>query len=353
MFKNIKRTRIGRSFTGDSKLLKKLKDQIKAHPKGNRPVKGRGRFGGDSNTTTNTLDLSSEEQDQPQPLFPRRTRAGAQTISWVRTASMRDPPSIPPSEMTEQQRRQTKMRDLPSTGAFSSNLILVNRERLHRNKDPLSRCRHLDGIATKRASEMALACALLEEPIDSAHMSENVQRGPSIKIIHQLIMMGISDRERNNILDERFRKFGMGTALGEDGHIYMSQIFQASSSTEGASPLSCALASSQAAAANAETTTAKQQHTPQHDLESEPSSPSLTAASSSASSTTTAETTIKEQQQQQDSQPDIKWEPSIPSFAPSFSSSMTSPTTTTPTKQLQHSQQDLEWEPPSTEMMAC
>jgi uncharacterized protein YkwD len=147
------------------------------------------------------------------------------TIHWQRTPSGRITTT---PEQQHQALRQSKMKELPSTAAFSSNHILVNRERIHRGKDPLIRCRHLDGIAKKHAEEMAEACALRENPISSVTMAENVLRGPSIRVIHQMIMVGVSDRERDNILSDRFARFGMGTATGDDGMIYMSQVFQAS-----------------------------------------------------------------------------------------------------------------------------
>ena len=125
----------------------------------------------------------------------------------------------------EQRRRLLKMKELPSTSCFSSNHILVNRERIHRGIRPVVRCRHLDASAKKHADEMA-ASQDLKKPLETATMVENVQRGPSIKIIHQMIMVGVSERERDNILSKRFAKFGMGAATGDDGVIYISQIFQ-------------------------------------------------------------------------------------------------------------------------------
>ncbi|CAB9514458.1 expressed unknown protein [Seminavis robusta] len=192
MLKRFRKTSIVRSFTGDSNTFRRLRNRSKYSSSKSSSKKG-------DDGTTSTMDSSSDEGDH-------------QTIRWERTPS--------------QALRQKRMRDLPSTGAFSSNLILVNRERIHRGKDPLVRCRHLDAIAKKHADEMAQVCEVLESPISSATMAENVQRGPSIRVIHQMIMVGVSDTERNNILSDRFARFGVGTATGEDGMIYMSQLFQ-------------------------------------------------------------------------------------------------------------------------------
>lgn len=161
----------------------------------------------DKDSNTCTADSSPEENER-QP----------QTIRWERTKSGRMHP----------EERKIRMKELPDTSCFSSNHILVNKERIRHGRDPLVRCRHLDGIAKKHAQEMAEAQKLLEHPICSATMAENVQRGSSVRIIHQLMMMGVCDHEKENVLSERFSRFGMGTSTGEDGMIYMSQVFQAS-----------------------------------------------------------------------------------------------------------------------------
>ena len=108
--------------------------------------------------------------------------------------------------------------------------MVVNQERAKRGIAPLTRCSILDNLAREKAQAMADAGQLLE-PYSSAGgvMVENVQRGPSLTIMHQLIMFGMSDLDRDHILDPHFVKFGMGTAKSSvDGHIYLSQLFQGS-----------------------------------------------------------------------------------------------------------------------------
>lgn len=166
----------------------------------------------DSTNSSSHMDSSSDEADPT-------------TIRWERT----------PSGKMNMEERRYRMNEMPTVAAFSSNHILVNRERLQRGIDPLVRCRHLDAIAQRHAREMADAKGLLEEPIRSATMVENVQRGPSIRLIHQMIMFGVSDEEKANILDSQYTRFGMATATGEDGLMYMSQIFQSSTSKRRAS----------------------------------------------------------------------------------------------------------------------
>lgn len=204
MLKRFRGAGIVRSMTGDNGTFLRMRRHRSCESR--TPAKS-----SPSESTSSTIESSCDEANNQT------------TIRWQRTPSGR----INTPEQ-QQAMRQSKMKELPSTAAFSSNHILVNRERIHRGKNPLIRCRHLDGIAKKHAEEMAEACALLENPISSVIMAENVLRGPSIRVIHQMIMVGVRDQERDNILSDRFARFGMGTATGEDGMIYMSQVFQAS-----------------------------------------------------------------------------------------------------------------------------
>lgn len=157
-------------------------------------------------STSCTLDSSADEADDNPP-----------PIRWERT----------PSGKIHPEERKIMMKESPNPAAFCSH-FLINRERIRHGRDPLIRCRHLDAIAKRHAQEMAEDLTLREHPICSATMAENVHRGPSIRTIHSMIMGGVSDLERDNVLSERFSRFGMGTATGEDGMIYMSQVFQAS-----------------------------------------------------------------------------------------------------------------------------
>ena len=110
--------------------------------------------------------------------------------------------------------------------AYMSNHVIVNRERKLHHRPPLTRCAILDDMARSKAQEMAAQSRLLK-PFCSETMVENVERGPSLQIIHQLQMHGLADNpQRAHILSERFVKFGMGTARGNDGNIYLSQLFQ-------------------------------------------------------------------------------------------------------------------------------
>lgn len=126
-----------------------------------------------------------------------------------------------------------RSRRLPGTWYFASNHIMVNKERTERMVAPLVRLKELDEIARDHAEDMASKRTLFHsDPHEirakfnrtSRRFGENVGRGVSIKAIHEAMMMIRSDR--NNILDRRYTNFGMATARGSDGLLYMCQVFR-------------------------------------------------------------------------------------------------------------------------------
>ena len=150
-------------------------------------------------------------------------------------------------------------RKLPrSPGPFASAHVLINSERQRRTVQPLRRCPPMDEIARRQAKVMAEAGKLehtkdsvqlhdeivdilqkIENKIDDCdkvdenspvpkqrqdrRIGENVWRGNTIKDIHRIMMKNVS--QRNNILHRRFVYMGVGTAKGEDGLLYLCQIF--------------------------------------------------------------------------------------------------------------------------------
>ena len=173
-------------------------------------------------------------------------------------------------------------RTLPRTpGPYASAHVLINSERLKRMIQPLRRCPAMDEIARRQAGVMAVAQTLqhtndpgqLQDEIidvidkvennhnnESRHQSggdeqqhqrrfysgrhaddgqkrhrigENVGRGKTINEIHSMMMMTTNSKnknknnvsQRNNILHRRFVYMGVGTAKGDDGLLYLCQIF--------------------------------------------------------------------------------------------------------------------------------
>ena len=115
-----------------------------------------------------------------------------------------------------------KEEDLPSTSYFASNHVLVNRERMKRGLRPLTRNLKMDELAREHAQKMADSAGVT--PIQTTFVG-NVLRGESIRSIHKATMLSSEGRERHNLLNPYFQDFGVGTAKGKDGMLYMCQLF--------------------------------------------------------------------------------------------------------------------------------
>lgn len=126
-------------------------------------------------------------------------------------------------------------RNLPSPGYYSSNHVLVNRERVFKGLKPLQRCNRLDELAREHACKMAMhqqvmpsvaTAQELQIKLKSSRVGENTLRGTSIREIHAEMMKCAQQPAcRANVLAPRFTRFGMGTALGQDGKLYLVQLF--------------------------------------------------------------------------------------------------------------------------------
>ena len=129
----------------------------------------------------------------------------------------------------------SRTRNLPSPGYFSSNHVLVNRERVLKGVKPLKRCIRLDELARIHAESMAAneqvipsvpTVQHLQEKLQSKRVGENTLRGDSIRGIHMEMMKNEQQRAcRGNVLAPGFTMFGMGTAMGKDGKLYLVQLF--------------------------------------------------------------------------------------------------------------------------------
>jgi len=126
---------------------------------------------------------------------------------------------------------------LPGPWYYSSNHVLVNRERTNRTMEALIRDKGLDSMAQIHAQQMVTEDCVhhvnlraIQESIKDTkcaihRIGSNVAMGHSIRDIHDDMMETLS--HQNNILDRRYTHFGMGTALGSDGEtLYLCQIFR-------------------------------------------------------------------------------------------------------------------------------
>lgn len=133
------------------------------------------------------------------------------------------------------QKRTSYSKQVPSMWYYSSNHIMINKERAKRNLPQLTRRTELDEIARHRAEEMATAQSLfhgdpqkLQAYLDNASaphkIGENVARGPSIRAINIGMLGNVADR--NNMIDKSYQFMGVATSKGVDGKLYLCQLFQ-------------------------------------------------------------------------------------------------------------------------------
>jgi hypothetical protein len=111
---------------------------------------------------------------------------------------------------------------LHETWYYSSNHVLVNRERMMRGIPPLMRSIALDEMARNIATlcEQTGQC----QGIPSFY-NGNVIRGESIRSIHEQTMK-LACAERENLLNTDYREFGMATHKStRDGSLYLCQLF--------------------------------------------------------------------------------------------------------------------------------
>lgn len=116
------------------------------------------------------------------------------------------------------------------TWYYSSNHVLVNRERLTHGLRPMTRSVALDEKARQVAEWAAQGKDLkdmVQEGDAQKFISGNVLVGGSIREIHgQTLIRETCKRERNNMLNPEYREFGMGTYKDpESGLLYMCQLF--------------------------------------------------------------------------------------------------------------------------------
>lgn len=117
---------------------------------------------------------------------------------------------------------QYSAEEIHSTSYFASNHVLVNRERMKRGLRPLTRNIAMDTLARESAEAMAKSTGTA--PLRTTYVG-NVLRGESIRAVHRAVMLNKQGRERANMLNPYFQDFGVGTAKGKDGMLYVCQLF--------------------------------------------------------------------------------------------------------------------------------
>ena len=118
---------------------------------------------------------------------------------------------------------------------------MINNERTKRTLAPLKRKPSLDEIAKEHATKMANQGQLIHPDLDDLQqqshsttpeapcseydqrLGANVGCGSNIEHIHQVMIS--TESNLNNMIDRRFVYMGIGTAKGDDGSLYLCQIF--------------------------------------------------------------------------------------------------------------------------------
>lgn len=126
-----------------------------------------------------------------------------------------------------------RSKELPGTWYYSSNHIMINNERTKNNVHPLIRRSELDAVARWHAENMANADRVhhsnpqeLKIKIGKScrRLGENIARGENIRAIHNRMIETPCDLR--NLIDSRYLQFGMGTARGPSGDLFLCQIFR-------------------------------------------------------------------------------------------------------------------------------
>ena len=111
---------------------------------------------------------------------------------------------------------------------------LINKERVQRGRQSLQRNMYLDRIGQLQAKfmadqgELSFTCDTtieLEQLLNSSTVGENIQKGQDVETMHQDIM-NHGRSKFHKIVNKNFVEFGIGTARGKDGTLYMVQLFR-------------------------------------------------------------------------------------------------------------------------------
>ena len=123
---------------------------------------------------------------------------------------------------------------MPETTLYSSNHVMINKERFARSVPMLKRSRELDEVARAHAIKMLdnrktipsldEAClSRLKISDNNLVISLNVAYGKTIKEIQESFMR--AEKYRKKILNTEFSKMGFATAQDPKGRLYMCQLF--------------------------------------------------------------------------------------------------------------------------------
>lgn len=185
--------------------------------------------------------LEHEENSSQEAAAAATDRGGCSAMSRNSTRRMEAGPSRKKSSLVlapQHQQQTITPRQTPlrrhQTWYYSSNHVLVNRERLAHGLPPLTRSVALDETA-RQVAEGAAQGESLSEMLSHTRtfQSGNVLVGDSIRTIHgQTLARSDCQRERKNLLHPDYTHLGVGTYKDPStGLLYLCQLFGSTQSS--------------------------------------------------------------------------------------------------------------------------
>jgi Cysteine-rich secretory protein family len=123
----------------------------------------------------------------------------------------------------------------PTLHLFHDAVELVDKERAQHGLRPFRWSHSLSKLAAQQAQLMAECGTIFHSVstiselivmLSSSQVAENVQRGDSIRSMHNDTMHVDNVINRMNVLSEQFTEFGIGIVEGIDGMLYSCQLFR-------------------------------------------------------------------------------------------------------------------------------
>lgn len=115
------------------------------------------------------------------------------------------------------------------TWYYSSNHVMINRERMMRGIPPLMRSTVIDevarNIAVAAATEMKSSEVTNNKEFLELKCDGTILQGTSIRAIHNKTMRTSCSKGRDRILRESYQQFGIGTYKSRNGVLFVVQIF--------------------------------------------------------------------------------------------------------------------------------
>ena len=179
--------------------------------------------------------MSSGMKVEPQNFKMNRLSRESPIHLKKRDGMVRRMFSDPLQRLQEKRKREKELKQMPDIVEFSSNHIMINKERLARGIEQLERCNVLDEVASNHAKLMAERIHLYENLSEgckvflkrhkniSSTYEINVECASSIRKSHLMLMC--RESSRRNILNPNFNSMGVGFARDRKGWLYICQVF--------------------------------------------------------------------------------------------------------------------------------